>query len=142
MGATLEELEKRAAEDEKQEKMELEKQFNVRERLMRRSKKTFNIEFEDDLGKFNVKCRLLTEKEQRVFIKLSNEVNTIVDLEKYDALMNQVYELLAYPNICQEKSLSLKYWKDGEFSNDLPWILLSKAAQKTRELLTEAVTFR
>jgi len=140
----LERFEKMAGEDEETKRLELAKTLNVRERLMRRlNYKVIEIPFEDDLGPFNLKCRTLTEREQRKVIQVQTSLVNITTLEKYEEVMEQLYSILAYPSgVCVDESLDVKFWKSGNFSSELPLQILLEVADKTRERLTETRSFR
>jgi len=130
--------------NQKQQEKELEKQLSIRERLMRRVKQAnVTVSLTDDLGEFQIKCRFLREREQRVLVELAGKLAEVQTAKQYDAVMDELQKILAYPEgVCREPELDLKFWKEGNYAlNDMLKILI-EASKQTGEALEEVKSFR
>ncbi len=137
---------------ERDKQKELRDQINeltVRERLMRRVKHVIvEVMFEDDLGKFPIKCRLLTDHEQHTIIKWQEKLlnlrkNPNVKSEEFDQVTSNFYEVLAYPNgVCVDETLDLEFWKQGNYGIDVPLKIIREVIESSNKTIQEAKTFR
>jgi len=130
--------------DKKREQKDLEKQLSIRERLMRRvGQMVVEVSFKDDLGEFKVKCRLLTEQEQRKLVGLGAEITKIDTPKQYDETMGQLKRFLAYPSgICLDSSLNLEFWKKGNYAMQDMLKIVTEVSKQTGQVVEETRSFR
>jgi len=135
----------RATADEAEDKQKLIDSLSIRDRLMRRLEKAVvEVEFEDDLGTFIIRCRTLAEKEQRRVMNIQGEVRNIKDPKQYAEFMDELFKFVAYPNgICLEKELDMKFWKLGNYAvNDIFKLLASAIEGSTTKIREDTRSFR
>ena len=130
--------------DKQREQKDLEKQLSVRERLMRRVGQTVvEVPFKDDLGEFKVKCRLLSEYEQRKLVLLGAEITKIETPEDYDKKMGDLKRFLAYPSgVCLDPDLNLEFWKKGNYAMQDMLKIVTEVSKQTGQLVEETRSFR
>jgi len=141
-GKVEEELRGKAA-DEK-EKQDLAKTLTVRERLTRQCKHQFiNVQFIDDLGAFNVKCRLVSEREGQIFASMRDDIASIADSASYRKVRDKLVSMLAYPDgIVQDPSLDKAFWESGEYTSTVLFRVVGDAIRATSSRVEEANLFR
>jgi len=135
----------RAAEDEAKDKQKIIDSLSIRDRLMRRLEKAvIDVEFEDDLGTFIIRCRTLAEKEQRKVMYIQGEVKKISNPKQYAELMAKLFNFVAYPDgVCLEPELDMKFWKSGNYGvNDLFKLLASAIEGSTAMIREDTRSFR
>ncbi len=127
------------------EKKETDKLSSLRDRLMRRTKRSMvTIDLEDDAGKFQIRCRLFTEAEQRKMMQYQDVSRRIQgNSGEYPKAMRMIYEILAYPDgACLDPELDMEYWEGLNYSSDLPILIITRIGEKTREIISGASLFR
>jgi len=135
----------RATADEDKDKQKLIDSLSIRDRLMRRLEKAVvEVEFEDDLGTFIIRCRTLAEKEQRKVMSIQGEVRNIKNPKQYADFMDELFKFVAYPDgICLEKELDMKFWKSGNYAvNDIFKLLASAIEGSTAMIRADTRSFR
>ena len=131
-------------EDQMQELEQALKVLDIRERLLAQVKlSSVDVSFNDKAGQFKVKCRILTDSEQRRILKLQENLAKIKSTADYENLINELYDMLAYPDgICQEPSLTKEFWRSGEFGTTVPLQIIADVLSQTNETMQQVSKFR
>jgi len=154
----LEKLEKVERDVEVKTASDSLENLKIRDRLLRRLiANTIQVEFEDDMGKFNIEARLLSPEEQTHVsderIKLlrfreelakapTTDIEELRNMEKRGAaLMDELYKIVA--DICVDKTLDYEYWRKGSgYNADVPLKLLSEAIGASQRTEQDTARFR
>lgn len=132
---------------EKQQQQKAAEEYSLAERLMRAAAANkVTVKVTDDLGSFTVECRRFTWSEQDRLLdlnrKLQNTQNTKEVLSQ-EEINKQFFGLLAYPNgVCLNKELDMAFWLKGEYSIDLPRLILLTCQQQSLDSVHAARSFR
>lgn len=130
---------------ELQQQQKTAEEYSVAERLMRAAaNQTVTVKLHDDLGEFTVYCRRFTWSEQERLLDLNRKLtqNTQEVLSR-EEINKQFFGLLAYPNgVCLNKELDMAFWLKGEYSLDLPRLILLTCQQQSVDSVDAARSFR
>jgi hypothetical protein len=133
--------------------------LSIRGRLMRRLKhNTVQVQFEDDLGGFEIEARMLSPSEQNEIagllinlISVSGRLDVqqkrqdaqgINGLKKQsEALLDKIYRLAA--DICVDPLLDFEYWKAGkDYNIDVPIQVIAESYRASQRLSANIQKFR
>jgi len=139
--------------------MPFEKQYSIKQRLLRRQQQPVSVTFTDDLGEFAIAIRLLDPAEQQELMQLQNKLLLVqVELEKArgenqgldllrtlaskaQATLNELYEYAG--KICVDPELNEAYWKAGRgFTADVPITLIREAITRSQQVRSDVGSFR
>lgn len=134
----------RAKEDEEKETQDFVKSLSIRERLMGRVQKVVvPIEFEDQQGKFTVKCRAISSKDQTKLMRLQEKLQNVKSTDEYEAFIEELLGFIAYPDgVCLEPELTLDWWKQGNYVYSDFLKIVSSIISANLERLKEVRSFR
>jgi len=120
------------------EKDKLRNQLSIRDRLMRRQeKKSFSVTFEDDLGEFQIKTRMMTSAERQMTFELNQKLTeSESDPDLYQDAMGEFKDLAK--RICITSGLE-EYWEENA-SDDISVGLVMNTLRASIEAVGAAMT--
>jgi len=155
----VKELMEQVEQADKKERLMVQQNLSTKQRLMRRLEhQTFQVEFEDDIGKFFIEVRMFSPKKQQdisnllvELTQLNNQLNNVTEktapeiikklTNKSTKLMNKLYKSVA--SICVDPSFDYAYWRKGEgFTFDVPLRLLIEARGTSPTQINRMQKFR
>lgn len=129
---------------EKQQQQKAAEEYSLAERLMRAAAvNKVTVKLKDDLGTFTVECRRFTWSEQERLLELNRQLQNTKEVLSRDEINKQFFGLLAYPTgVCLNPELDLAFWRRGEYSLDLPRLILLTCQQQSLDSVDAARSFR